>query len=193
MLPRSRNTMQVSTEWALTMQVQKITVLKRYKEPSVPIRAGRKMQWPALWGSYQLNTVTSHSDPSKSFALVLKWTGSRAREGNSWTHALIMLYFRWYPVVSHFNNPPQLDVLVPSARQCLVIGPGWEPCWGLTSSTLMESTMRDTRPIFIVFPPLPGVFSFSEPDGAPWVLRLPQAGVRAGHGREGSHLDLSAL
>lgn len=101
-----------------------------------------------------------------------------------------MLYFRWYPVVSHFNNPPQLDVLVPSARQCLVIGPGWEPCWGLTTSTLMESTMRDTHPIFIVSSSLPGVFSFSEPDGAPWVLRLPRAGVRAGHGREGSHLDL---
>lgn len=50
--------------------------------------------------------------------------------------------------------------------------------------------MRDTHPIFIVSLSLPGVFSFAEPDGAPWVLRLPQAGVRAGHGREGSHLDL---
>lgn len=50
--------------------------------------------------------------------------------------------------------------------------------------------MTDTHPIFIVSPFLPGVFSFSEPDGAPWVLRLPRAGVRAGHGREGSHLDL---
>lgn len=98
----------------------------------------------------QLKPRTSSSDPSKSSVLFLKWTGSRAREGNSWTHALIMLYFRWYPVVSHFNNPPQLDVLVPSARQCLPIGPGWEPCWGLTTSTLMESTMRDTHPIFIV-------------------------------------------
>ncbi|TNN86642.1 hypothetical protein EYF80_003110 [Liparis tanakae] len=29
----------------------------------------------------------------------------------------------------------------------------------------------------------------SRPDGAPWVLRLPRAGVRAGHGREASHLD----
>lgn len=46
-------------------------------------------------------------------------------------------------------------------------------------------------PHFYCFPPsLPGVFSSSEPDGAPWVLRLPWAGVRAGHGREGSHLDL---
>lgn len=43
---------------------------------------------------------------------------------------------------------------------------------------------------FYCFPSFPGVFSFSEPDGAPWVLRLPQAGVRAGHGREESHLDL---
>lgn len=101
-----------------------------------------------------------------------------------------MPYFRWYPVVSHFNNPPQLDVLVPSARQCLVIGPGWEPCWGLPSSTLMESTMRHTHPIFYCFASFPSVFSFSEPDGASWVLRLPQAGVRAGHGREESHLDL---
>lgn len=50
--------------------------------------------------------------------------------------------------------------------------------------------MRDTHPIFIVSPSLPGVFSLAEPDGAPWVLRLPRAGVRAGHGREGSHLDL---
>lgn len=50
--------------------------------------------------------------------------------------------------------------------------------------------MTDTHPIFIVSPSLPGVFSFSEPDGAPWVLRLPRAGVRAGHGREGSHLHL---
>lgn len=33
-----------------------------------------------------------------------------------------MLYFRWYPLVSHFNNPPQLDILVPSARRCLVTG-----------------------------------------------------------------------
>lgn len=114
---------------------------------------------------YQLglgeNAVTSSGNldqlkplrSSKTSAFFLKWTDSRAREGNSWTHALIMLYFRWYPVVSHFNNPPQLDVLVPSACQCLVIGPGWEPCWGLTSSTLMESTMRDTHPIFIVFHP----------------------------------------
>lgn len=45
-------------------------------------------------------------------------------------------------------------------------------------------------PHFYCFSPLPGVFSFSEPDGAPWVLRLLRAGVRAGHGREGSHLDL---
>ncbi len=45
-------------------------------------------------------------------------------------------------------------------------------------------------PHFYCFPSLPGVFSVSEPDGAPWVLRLPRAGVRAGHGREGSHLDL---
>lgn len=45
-------------------------------------------------------------------------------------------------------------------------------------------------PHFYCFPSLPGVFFFSEPDGAPWVLRLPRAGVRAGHGREGSHLDL---
>lgn len=54
----------------------------------------------------------------------------------------------------------------------------------------MESTMRDTHPIFIVSPSFPGAFSFSEPDGTPWVLRLPQAEVRAGHGREESHLDL---
>lgn len=45
-------------------------------------------------------------------------------------------------------------------------------------------------PHFYCFPSLPGVSSFSEPDGAPWVLRLPQPGVRVGHGREGSHLDL---
>lgn len=50
--------------------------------------------------------------------------------------------------------------------------------------------MRRTRPIFIVSPSFPGVFAFSEPDGAPWVLGLPQAGVRAGYGREESHLDL---
>lgn len=136
-----------------TIRKQEIWVLKRYKEPSVPIRARRKMQWPAVGGSWPVKASNSHSDPSKSPVLFLKWTGSRAREGNSWTHALIMLYFRWYPVVSHFNNPPQLDVLVPSARQCLVIGPGWEPCWGLTTSTLMESTMRDTHPIFIVSHP----------------------------------------
>lgn len=50
--------------------------------------------------------------------------------------------------------------------------------------------MRDTHHIFIVSLSFPVVFSFSGPDGAPWVLRLPWAGVRAGHGREGSHLDL---
>lgn len=50
--------------------------------------------------------------------------------------------------------------------------------------------MRDTHPIFIVSQPFPAASCFSEPDGAPWVLRLPQAGVRAEHGREESHLDL---
>lgn len=45
-------------------------------------------------------------------------------------------------------------------------------------------------PHFYCFPSLPGVFFFSEPDGAPWVLRLPRPGVRAGHGGKGSHLDL---
>ena len=62
--------------------------------------------------------------------LQMKWTGSRAREENSRAHALIMLYLRWYPLVSHFNNPPQLDVLVPSARKRLVTGPGQEPGLG---------------------------------------------------------------
>lgn len=148
------------------------------------------MQWPAVGILTSWSQLTNHSDPSKSSELFLKWTGSRAREGNSKSHALIMLYYRWYPVVSHFNNPPQLDVLVPSARQCLVTGPGWEPCWGLTTSTLMESTMRDTNPIFIVSHPSL-VFSPSLSQMAPpWVLRLPRAGVRARHGREGSHLDL---
>lgn len=85
-----------------------------------------------------------------------------------------MVYFRWYPVVSHFNNPPQLDVLVPSARQRLVSGPGWEFCGILTSSTLMESTMRDTHPNFYCWFSLPGVFDSLEADGAPWVLRLPR-------------------
>lgn len=148
------------------------------------------MQWPALgistsysqWPAIQILHKALHS----------LWNGQVQGQGrgNNWTHALIMLYFRWYPVVSHFNNPPQLDVLVPSARQCLVIGPGWKPCWGLTSSTLMESTMRDTHPVFYCFPPVHAAFAFAEPDGAPWVLRLPQTGVRAGHGREESHLDL---
>lgn len=137
-----------------TVIVQKIWELKIYKEPSVPIRARRKMQWPAVGGPWP---VKASNQPFRSLkknsVLFLKWTGSRAREGNSWTHALIMLYFRWYPVVSHFNNPPQLDILVPSAHQCLVIGPGWKSCWGLTTSTLMESTMRDTHPIFIVSHP----------------------------------------
>lgn len=45
-------------------------------------------------------------------------------------------------------------------------------------------------PHFYCFLSLPSVFSFPGPDGAPWVLRLQWAGVRAGHGREGSHLDL---
>lgn len=121
-----------------------------------------------------------------------QWKSSRAREGNSWTHALIMLYFRWYPVVSHFNNPPQLDVLVPSARHCLVIGPGWSPVEALPP-TLWWRAQWGTHTVVLLFPhPSLVFFSFSEPDGAPWVLRLLRAGVRAGHGREGSHLDLLA-
>lgn len=118
------------------------------------------MQWPALG---VLRAVFVGHQPLKrpqSRAHALKWTSSRAREGRNWTHALIMLYFRWYPVVSHFNNPPQLDVLVPSARQRLVTGLGWKLCWGLASSTLMESTMRDTHPAFYCFPPYPATFSF---------------------------------
>lgn len=138
-----------------------------YKEPSVPVRAGREMQWPAVGISTSLNQWPTAQILQKISVLSLKWTGSRAREGNSRTHALIMLYFRWYPVVSHFNNPPQLDVLVPSARQRLVIGPGWEPCWGLTSSTLMESTMRRTHPHFYCFPHPSLVFSPSPSQMAP--------------------------
>lgn len=136
------------------------------------------MQWPAVGIRTSKKSVTSHLDPSKTSTLFMKWTGSRAREENYWTHALIMVYFRWYPLVSHFNNPPQLDVLVPSARQCLVIGLGWEPCWGLTSSTLMESTMRDTHPIFIVSHPSL-VFSSSLSQMAPpgcWGCHGPGSG-----------------
>lgn len=42
---------------------------------------------------------------------------------NSRHHALIMPRFG-YRLVSHFNNLPQLDLLVPSARQHLVAAPG---------------------------------------------------------------------
>lgn len=50
--------------------------------------------------------------------------------------------------------------------------------------------MRDTHTILLF--PLPPwcFFSFSEPDGAHWVLKLPLAGFRPGHGREGSPLDV---
>lgn len=137
-----------------TTRVKEIRVFKSPKSLSVWV-GGEKCS-DQQWASCPVKT--SYWTFRSFKTLFPQWTGSRAREGNSWTHALIMLYFRWYPVVSHFNNPPQLDVLVPSAHHCLVIGPGWEPCWGLTTSTLMESTMRDTHPGFIVSPSLPGVF-----------------------------------
>lgn len=138
----------------------------------------------------QLQRVTNHPDPSKgSISELDRFKGMR---GTSWTHTLIMVYFRWYPVVSHFNNPPQLDILVPSAHQRLVIGAGCEPCGGHTSSTLMESTMRDTHTALLFLCP-------------PWCVLLPRArwrplgaGVALGRGQSrawqrGRHLDLLPL
>lgn len=46
-----------------TVIVQKIWELKIYKEPSVPIRARRKMQWPALGGPWP---VKASNQPFRS-------------------------------------------------------------------------------------------------------------------------------
>lgn len=148
------------------------------------------MQWPAVGDLGHLKPVTNNSVSSQSSALLTEMDRFKGKGGNNWTHALIMLHFRRYPLVSHFNNPPQLDVLVPSARQCLVIQPGWKPCWGLTFSTLMESTMRDTHPV-LLFPHSFLLLSLSPSQMVPpWVLRLAKAGVRNTRGWGDSHLDL---
>lgn len=60
----------------------------------------------------------------------------QGQEENSEPHALIMAHFRWYRLVSHFNHLPQLDLLVPSARQHLV-----DFC-----CTLMERAQSATLP-----------------------------------------------
>lgn len=71
-----------------------------------------------------------------------------------------MLYFRWYPLVSHFNNPPQLDILVPSARRCLVTGSRLEVLLRPDHEHFDGEYNEGRAPHFYCFQSLPGGFFF---------------------------------
>lgn len=69
-----------------------------------------------------------------------------------------MSYFRWYPLVSHFNNPPQLDILVPSARWCLVTGSRLEVLLRPDHERFDGEHNEGRAPHFYCFHSLPRVF-----------------------------------
>lgn len=61
-------------------RIQKIMVLKRYKEPSVPI-SQEKNAVTSSGDLDQLNTVTSYSDPPKTYARFLKMDRFKGKGG----------------------------------------------------------------------------------------------------------------